>query len=130
MLAHLVGAKRRDQGEAGTTLLGAGWPGHFGRCGRARGARAAGPRGLVFIEIAYRRPCQHSAQLQFAILVTETLLCLLLGLALGLLIVPATFLLFAFARLGGVSFGALGGVPHLPQTPLFLGNLSLLRIAQ
>src|SRR5262249_58339647 len=64
------------------------------------------------------------------VLLAETLRGLLLGLELGLEVVFAALLFVDLARLGGLAFGALGGLAHTADKRLLFRDLALLGFAQ
>src|SRR5262249_39186780 len=128
VLAHFIGAKRRNYREPWPALLCAAWP-CFRRGRRAGGARATCPRSFLFIDPADLGAGQ-TPRLGSRLFLAEALLGLLLGLALGFLIVPAALLLLALAGLCSLALGAFSRLALLAQTRLLLGDLAFLGIAQ
>src|SRR5215831_6616786 len=98
---------------------------------RAGFGAAAGPaacaRGLVVVGLERRAragPCRRNAVL------AEALLCLLLGLDLGLEVVFAALLFVGLACFGGLAFGSLGGLAQSADKGFLFRDLALFGFAQ
>src|SRR5215831_1338566 len=100
-LALLVGAQRGHDREPSAVFLRAAARRFRRRCRPRRAGTAACARGLVLV-----------------------------GLELGLEVVFAALLFVGFARLGGLAFGALGGLTQSADKRLLFRNLALLGFAQ
>src|SRR5262249_12540060 len=126
-LALLVGAERGHDREPSAVFLPAAAGGFRRRRRPRRAGTAACARGLVVVGLERRPragPCRRDAVL------AEALLGLLLGLELGLEVVFAALLFVDLARLGGLAFGALGGLAHTADKRLLFRDLALLGFAQ
>src|SRR5438045_7910952 len=104
-LAHFVGAERGHNREAAAALLGT-WTGRRLRrdSGPPRSGASARPRRFLVIGFGYRT----SSAGFLGLVLAETLLGFLLGLALGFFLVTPAVFLVALACVGGVAFGAFG----------------------
>src|SRR5262249_12566094 len=123
----LVGAERGHEREPSAAFLPAPARWFRRRCRTRRAGTAACAWRLVLVGLERRpraRPCRRRA------LLAAALLGLLLGLELGLEVVFAALLFIGLARLGGLAFGALGGVAHTADKRLLFRNLALLGFAQ
>src|SRR5262249_57822929 len=108
-LALLVGAERGHDLEPSAIFLRAPARRFRRRCRPRRAGTAACAWRLVLVGLEGRpraQPCRRRAVL------AEALLGLLLRLHLGLEVVFAALLFVGLARLGGLAFGALGGLAH------------------
>src|SRR4029077_3452791 len=127
--------------EAAAIFLGAAAR-RFGRGRRTRRTGAGTPwraRTLVLLDLRndVAQVDRRGAELQAGggggfrlfLVVAESLLGFLLGLALGFLVVTAAIVLVALARLGGLALGALDRVARVAAERLRLGDATLLGLA-
>src|SRR6266852_2430805 len=136
---HLVRSQCGHQREAPAAPLRSASSWLWGRR-RAGGARAATCRSRGFFLVGLlndtaridrrgRSTVRLSGGLWLGFVISETLLGFGLGLALSLLVVAATLILFALSRLGGLAIGAFGRIFVIASTGRFFGNPPLLDLA-
>ncbi len=124
-LAYFIGAQCRHEREAATLLLGAAARGGTRGCRGTRGARTA----------RYARPIvifgleRHAAARPFDLVFAQPLLGDFASLAFGFLVVLATVLLLALARVGGLAVGTVPGFARVAPAGGLFGDLALFGFA-
>jgi hypothetical protein len=132
-LPDLVLAERGDEGQSAAPLFADAPRGRPRRRCRTRHTARTAPCGAWSLFFLRRELlCAGSGShrdFRLGLVFAEALLCLLLGLALGFLVVAATVLLLALARLGGFTLGLLGQFANGAAARLFFGNLAFFSFA-